>query len=369
MKQTKKNIIQVVAYYPPHLGGMENCAKEIAENLARKGHNINVLTSDRGAVSSEKKITKNLRVSYLKSIEIAHTPIIFRLFRKLMQISKSSIIHLHISQALIPEIVFVSAKLRNIPYIAHIHLDVDPSGPLGFLLEPYKQILLKPVLRHASKIICLSPRQKKEIAQKYKLPENKIIVLPNGVGESFFIKRKIEKKEIPTILFVGRLVKQKNLPRLINAISMMKKETRVQIAGVGEDENKIKQLIKKLKLKNVSMLGRVRRGKELINLYKNADIFLLTSNKEGVPLVVLEAMAAGLPIVGPDISGVRELLQGSAILVKEPSAKAFAEELDKLIIDKQRQRKLSQKAQQKARQYKWDTLTKKLESIYEEVSL
>jgi len=368
-KSLKRNIIQVSAYYPPHLGGMENCVKEISENLAQKGHMINVLTSDRGLTKKNKKQSqrslKNLRVSYLKSTEFAHTPIIFSLFTQLLRAPRSSIIHLHISQALTPEIVFLVSRLKKIPYIAHIHLDVDRSGPFGFLLNPYKQILLKPVLQNASRIICLSPLQKKQITQKYNIPDNKIIVLPNGVGQSFFVKRGNEIKKIPTILFVGRLVKQKNLSRLVNAVSLMKTAAKIQIAGDGEDREKIINLVRRLRLTNIDLLG-IKTGEELVDLYKEADIFLLTSNKEGVPLVILEAMAAGLPIVAPDIQGVRELLDDTAILIKEPTVKAYAAALDKLIGDRQVRLDISKKVQLKAREYSWDQLVNKLELIYGE---
>src|SRR3989442_5388910 len=132
-------IVQVTSYYPPHLGGMENVVEQIAEGFADKEYAVSVYTSNMGYCRNAGRSSKS-RVHYLKSIEFAHTPIIFTLFFRLLALPLHSLIHVHVAQAFSPEMVYVVSKLRGIPYIAHIHLDVDPSGPLGFLLGTYKKL-------------------------------------------------------------------------------------------------------------------------------------------------------------------------------------------------------------------------------------
>ncbi len=185
-------IIHVVSYYPPHLGGMENVVAQIAEGFVDKGYAVSVYTSDIGYSRSTMPNSKSW-VHYLKSIELAHTPIIFSLFFRLLALPCHSLIHLHVAQAFSPEIVYLISKLKGIPYIAHIHLDVDPSGPWGFLLEPYKKWFLKRVLKSAMKIICYSEAQKKCIAKKYALPLESIVVIPPGVAEDYFVGEKNAK--------------------------------------------------------------------------------------------------------------------------------------------------------------------------------
>ncbi len=195
----RPTIIQVTSYYPPHLGGMENVAAQIAEGFVDKGYPVSVYTSDIGYSRSSINTSK-ASVHYLKSIEVAHTPIIFSLFFRLLALPRHSLIHLHVSQAFSPEIVYLISKLKGIPYIAHIHLDVDPSGPLGFLLETYKKVFLKYVLKSASKLICVSEAQKKFIASKYALPLESIVVIPNGVAEAYFIEEKTSENAGSTSL-------------------------------------------------------------------------------------------------------------------------------------------------------------------------
>src|SRR5437667_8635703 len=127
-----------------------------------RGYTVSVYTPNIG-YSRKALSNAKVRVYYLKSIEIAHTPIIFTLFFRLLALPRHSLIHLHVAQAFSPEIVYLISKLRGIPYIAHIHLDVDASGPWGFLLGPYKKLFLKPVLKSAAKLICVSEAQKKLI--------------------------------------------------------------------------------------------------------------------------------------------------------------------------------------------------------------
>ncbi len=363
---TTPTIVQVVSYYPPHLGGMENVAARIAEGLVDKGYTVSVYTSDIG-YSQNAVPNAKARVHYLKSIEFAHTPILFSLFFRLLALPRHALIHLHVSQAFSPEIVYLISKLKKIPYIAHIHVDVDASGPFGFLLKPYKKWFLKRVLKSASKIICLSNSQKQIILKKYNISEEKIISLRNGVDDSYFIKRTINKKDIPTILYVGRLAPQKNVRRLIEAYGLMKEKAQLRIVGEGEDRSAIEQLIKHLKLSRVTLVGK-KSGKELIEEYKSADVLAVPSNKEGgAPLVILEALATGLPVVVSDIYGISELLDDSVLLVHNPSPENFATALEKVLSNFDLQKHLSCKAEEKVKTFRWDNIVTELEKIYEEV--
>ena len=91
-------IVQIISYYPPHLGGMENVAKEISERLAKKGHQVEVFTSDIVCPKNKQlKSIKNLKINYLKSWEFSHTPVIRSLYNELMKIPKDSIMYIHVA--------------------------------------------------------------------------------------------------------------------------------------------------------------------------------------------------------------------------------------------------------------------------------
>ena len=362
---TAPEIVQVIAYYPPHLGGMENCAAQIAEGFVNRGYTVAVYTSDIGS-SQKAVVCSNPQIYYLKSLEFAHTPILFSLFFRLFALPHHSLIHIHISQAFIPEVVYGISKLRGIPYIAHIHLDVDPTGPFGFLLETYKRWFLKRVLRSAAKIICLSEPQKKLIATKYALPLTSIVVIPNGVGESYFISRKTCENAVPRMLFVGRMAPQKNLSLLIEAVSRMQTSVFLDIVGDGEEKEHIEALIQKYRLRNITLHGK-KTGQELIELYRSADLFVLPSLKEGISLSMLEALAAGLPVVASDSPEIRQILGECGVLIQYPTATNYAEALDTVLADKDTLRKLGALSVQKARSYSWKNVLDAIEDVYKQV--
>ena len=361
-----RTIVEVTPYYPPHLGGVENCAAQIAERLAEKGYAVSVYTSDRGYSTQGVSRSRKPHVRYLKSIEIAHTPILFTLFFRLLTLPKHALIHLHVAQAFLPEIVYLTSKLRRIPYIAHFHLDVDPSGPYGFLLDAYKLLFLKRVLKSAAKIICLSEAQKQTIAKKYKLPLESLVVIPNGVSEAYFVEKNTEPNVPPRLLFVGRLVPQKNLLLLIEAIAQMKKSVLVDIVGEGELRNNIEALIQQQQLKNVQLHGK-KTGKELLAFYQTADIFVLPSLKEGLSLSMLEALAAGLPIVASDLPELRPILGESGVLVQPMTATNYARILDELLSNKAAMQKLGGLAKETARTYSWENILNTIEKVYKEI--
>lgn len=366
--QTRPAIIHIISYYPPHLGGQEKSTALRAETFVDRGYTVSVYTSNIGysrkAVSNAK-----VRVHYLKSIEFAHTPIIFTLFFRLLALPCHSLIHLHVAQAFSPEIVYLISKLKGIPYIAHIHLDVDPSGPLGFLLETYKKLFLKRVLKSAAKIICVSEANKRLIASKYVLPLESIVVIPNSVSEEYFVGKRTSQNPVPHLLFTGRLAAQKNLPILIEAVSQMQTSVFLDIVGAGELRENIEALIQKYKLQNVHLHGQ-KTARELIEFYKSADIFVLPSFKEaGVPNSVLEALAAGLPVVASDLPEIRDSLDDCAVLIQDPTATNYARTLDALLSNKQTIQNLSILSVQKARSYSWKNVLDATEDVYKEVCM
>lgn len=361
------SIIQITSYYPPHLGGMENVVAQIAEGFVEKGYTVSVYTSDIG-YTEDAMLHYKSQVYYLKSVEFAHTPIIFTLFFRLLALPRHSLIHLHVAQAFTPEIVYMISKLKAISYIAHIHLDVDASGPLGFLLEPYKKLFLKRVLKSAARIICLSEAQKRCIAAKYALPLASITVIPNAVAEEYFIGKKTSENTVPRLLFVGRLAAQKNLSLLIEAVSQMKTSVFLDLVGEGELRKSIEALIQKYGLQKVVKLHGKKRGEELIQFYKSADIFVLPSFKEGISLAMLEALAAGLPVVASDTPEIRPILGECGLLIQDPTARNYAGALDDLLSNKEKIRELSNLSIVKAQAYSWENVLSCIEDVYKEVS-
>jgi glycosyltransferase involved in cell wall biosynthesis len=365
----KFKIVQITSYYPPFLGGLGKVAEEVSLQLAENGNDVLVIATNLQAKKHNfKEKSKNIVIKRLKAVELFHVPIVPNLFFQLLIVPKPAIFHLHFSPALIPDIMWIVSKLRGIPYIVHFHLDVDPSGVFGFIFLWWKRWIQPIIIRDAKVVITLSPDQKKLIEDRYNKSPEQVRFLGNGVGDNFFKigrERKYFNQELK-ILFVGRLEVQKRPERLIKALKLTKLKITLDMVGDGEDMEKMKALAKELKLNNINFIGRLS-GEKLINAYRNADVFILPSDKEGMPLVLLEAMAAGLPIIGSDVLGINELIKGVGILVKDPNPENFARAIDDLAENPIRLKELSEKSFNKAHEYSWKKLVKKLEIVYSEI--
>ncbi len=283
-----------------------------------------------------------------------------------MEMPQDSIVHVHVAQAYVPEVVYKVCKKRKIPYIAQIHIDAEPSSILGkILLKPYKKIFLKKFLRHTEKILVLTEDYKDLINKKYSIDKKRIITVPNGVGKEFFTKNRIKNK-IPHLLFVGRISIQKNPKRLIESIALCKSKFILDIVGDGELLEDTKKLVKEKGLTNVVFHGR-KEGKELINLYKNSDVFILTSNEEAFPLTLLEAMASKLPIIASDVKGNHDVIKDVGILVNSLAPENFAREIDRLFSDKKLYNQLSKQSLEFAKEHKWDRIADESLKLYMQV--
>lgn len=363
-------IIHISSYFPPHLGGQENVAKELSQRLAKKSHHVEVFTSDIGCPKNKRlKSTKNLKIDYLPAWEFAHTPIIPSLFFKLLKIPKDSIMHVHVAQAFVPEIVYKIWKKRKMPYIAQIHCDAEPSSRIGkIILNPYKNFFLKRFLKNAKIILVLTEDYKVLIHKKYKINKNKIKVIPNGIGEEFFTK-KYSKNKIPHLLFVGRFTIEKNVPILIGAIDLLKNYNfKLYLIGNGELKEELKNLVKHLKLESKVIFTGELFGKRLYNQYLNSDILILPSKKESFGIVLLEAMTTGTPIIASDIPGIRSVVKNNynGLLVK-PTPKNIAEAIEKLIKNPKLRRRLAKNGLKEVKKYSWNKIVKQTEQVYREV--
>lgn len=361
-------VVHVVPYYPPHLGGMENAAKAIAEILS-KTMPVDVLTTTCGAKGSPLvERDGRLTIRRLRAREIAHVPLAPGLLIHMLRIPPRAVVHVHVAQALVPEMVWLGRRMRGGRFVAHFHLDVAPSGRFGHFFIWYKKRILGHTLRAAAKVITFSMDQAKFIERTYHVDPRAISIVPNGIGPEFspaYALGNAEKHPL-RILYVGRLSPQKAVPRLVKALAEMSQPAQALLVGDGDERPKIEELLRQHLLTNVRLVG-VQRGAELVESYRWADVLVLPSDREGMPLVALEAMACGLPVVATDVVGNRELLSEVGILVP-PNPTDLALALDQLAQDAHQLAELRERGLAAVRGYTWERLVGRLERVYAEVA-
>ena len=204
----------VTSTYPPHLGGLEEVARETAQVLARR-RPVRVLTTDADAGDAPRRDTEGeVEVRRHRSRVIANTAVAPGLLVRLFALPRDTVAYVHVASLLVPEVTALAARLRGYRTVMHFHLDVAPNGPLGRILEPYKTLAVGPALRHADRVVVLSDEQRRFVARRYAVAWDRIRVVPNGVSV-----RRLEPEapwrdpwpDAPDglrVLFVGRLATQ-----------------------------------------------------------------------------------------------------------------------------------------------------------------
>ena len=359
-------IAHVCAYYPPHIGGIERFVETAAHLLAARGVPTSVLTSnDQFSTTQE---AGDITVTRLGSVEFAHTPFAPALLFHLLNLPRRTIVHLHFAQAYWPEMVRIACTLKRMPYVIHFHLDVAPSGSLGSLFVLYKRLTWRSHLRGAERVVVCSKEQIPVVCA-YGVDQSKIVVIPNAIDERFFSDAPYQPShEQFRLLYVGRLTVQKRVDRLLEALAHVSIPARLTIVGDGEDRTKLERRAKELGLTNVSFEG-FKSADEIREYHRSHDALLISSDKEGgTPIVVLEGMAAGLPIIGTSVIGIRDLLEGVGELVESPYPEGFTRTIEEL-WQSPRLAELSAKSTQKAREHTWERTVAALEALYRDISL
>jgi glycosyltransferase involved in cell wall biosynthesis len=349
---------------------MEQVVQSLARHQYKLGMQVGVLTSDHGRDELPPE-DEAFTVSRLKSVYVAHTPIIPGLLPRLFGLHRDSIIHLHISCAYTPETVWAYARLRRHPYLAHVHLDVLPCGWAGSLLGPYKRLLLSRVLRGATAVLVPTPDYRELISGKYRIPLERVVVIANATGHRIADAPRSAARigQRRKLLFVGRLSAQKNIPLMLEAlghyVQKYGSDVSLSIVGEGELRSAVHSQIDRLALGNIATLRGALHGEALESAYEDADLLLLTSVNESFGLVLVEAMTKGLPIVSVDIPAVRNVVvNGVNGLLVESAPQAVANAIHMLLTDKTLYTEVSRNNLAKARDYDWSAVAAELSAIY-----
>ncbi len=364
-----RRVVHVSAFYPPHPGGVEVVVAAIASQQARSGMDTKVLTTGVGSEGApDRQVLNGVTIRRHRALYVAHTPLAPGLLASLMRQPRDTLVHVHVAHALVAELVRLACWLRGMRYVVHFHLDVDASGPAGRMLPAYKRWSLGPALRHAARVIALTDDMGTFLHERYRLPRERIAVVRNGIDAAFFVESAAGADDVSTqgslrLLFVGRLAVQKNVPRLLRALSRTQSPVEVVLAGDGELRTRHEQLARELRLERVRFVGS-QTPEEVRNWMRWAQVFVLPSDKEGMPLVALEAMAMGLPVLSTDVPGSRELLRDSGMLVAA-TPEALAVGIDLLAGDPALRATLGERGRRQAAQHTWPEIAAQVTEEYE----
>ena len=293
-------------------GGAERVVSMLASGMAEKGYDVHLILYKR--VKNEYPISDKVKLHLLPKRngenKINYYTRKLSIMRKMIyEISPDIII------PFLPDQVnhfFIASRFMKIPFISTVR-----NNPF---LYPESKImrLVGKMIALLSTGIFLQTDEQAEFFPKF--ARKKIIVVPNPVSNALIECDYQRRESIAEIATFGRLSAQKNQCLLIQAFAMVyktNKSLRLSLYGEGEEENNLKSLVKKLGIDDaVTFKGRVSNVADAL---MSTDLFILSSNYEGMPNALMEAMAVGLPCISTDCpTGPSDLIQNkeNGILIK-----------------------------------------------------
>lgn len=367
-------IIHFGKYYYPDTGGIESVTISLARGAVMKGHTASVVCFKKTPAQSE-EIIDGIQITRVPIAKlIASQPLSFKYFLKCIQLAKNSeIIHLHSPNMLGALCALFIGREKKL--LVHWHSDVINKGILGKILRPLELALL----RRANSIVATS--QVYANASEPLAPFlSKITVIPIGVPDTKhedsdpvlppLIEERIHGKKI--ILAVGRLVPYKGFSILIEAAKHLPTDSVVVIVGGGPLREELQNAIDFSDVNDRVVLAGRLSDAILHALFERAALYCLPSihRAEAFGVVLLEAMAYGLPIVATDIpgSGVPWVNQhgtsGLNVPVRDPEA--LAEACNKILTSTELRSSLSRGARQRfLSEFTEDVSVKRMLTTYE----
>jgi glycosyltransferase involved in cell wall biosynthesis len=235
--------------------------------------------------------------------------------------------------------------------------------------------------RRSNRILTVSEASKRDILNLFNVKPEKVVVVYNAIDEHFsatpsdeHVARIRERYQLDHkfVLYVGNIKPHKNLVRLIEAFSQLRRtHDDLKLLIIGDEISKLPALrraVHRHKLhKHVRFLGYLKDD-TLTVLYRLASVFVFPSLYEGFGLPPLEAMASGTPVVTSNVSSLPEVTGNAAVLVDPYDVESIEDGMRRVLDDPKLAEELRLKGLQRAREFSWERSVEKTQRVYREVA-
>jgi phosphatidylinositol alpha-mannosyltransferase len=357
----------VTPYVYPVPGGVNEHVRYLYENLRLRGHDVRIISSSHGLQPASEgdviRLGKGFSMPTNGSVgTITVSPRYVSQIGRMLDREKFDLLHFH--EPFVPFLSLILLHQSRSVNVAtfHAYAGFSPSYEFG---RRFMQ-------GHASRLhgrIAVSAAARHFI-DRYFPGDYKVI--PNGVDLARFDRAvPIARWQdgTPNLLFVGRHEPRKGLLELLKAYRILRRDgiaSRLLIVGSGPQEREARRYVLTRRLLDVEFLGRVSDS-EKVQLYKTADVFVSpATGRESFGIVLLEAMAAGAPIVCSDIHGYKGVVRRgeNAILVEPHEPKELAGGIARVLADPALSQAMHLAGPARAAEFSWERITAKVEAYY-----
>lgn len=343
------------------VGGAENMVENLAYALRDRGCAVEVVVLQ----SDETIISRRMHENDINLVVIGKRPgpdlsAITKL-AALMRDFKPDVVHSHLP---ILNYVVPAARRAGVMNLVHtIHNVAQKETTIRFKVSYARKCYRHGVVRP----VALSEINKNSVIDFYGIPAEKVEVIPNGIDLSRFKpKTNYSIDGIARICHVGRFSEQKNHMAIVEAAALMRQsgiDASFDLYGEGSLMNYVRDAADKAGVANMLIFHGLTDN--VPGTMRAADVFILPSLWEGVPMVVAEAMAAGLPIVASQVGGVPDMIEdGVDGLLCDPTGLSLAERLGVLLADKSQRQSLGISAREHSRQFSSDLMAERYLKVY-----
>src|ERR1035438_2480624 len=357
-------LLVTTAYFKPHSGGVEEYSYQIAKGLQeyKEWQVVVVASGEKHELKMDSH--QGVAVYYLPyQLLLSNTPFGFgwhRALRRIIAIERPDVIVAH---APVPGMLEVTAGLaKKIPLVVTYHLGSMLKGDAwtDLLVRSYEGLLLPRVLRKARKVICSSAFVQRSACMASCI--DKSTVINPGVDTDLF-RPPSEKMAGHRLMHVGGLqpgLAHKGLEQSRDVTAALKPrypDVHLAVVGDGSKQAYYQEVATRLGIaQQVEFCGRLN-GQDLVNAYQLADILITPSRKEAFGMVLIEAMACGVPVVAGAAEGIPDVVDDGEVgfLVEPDNVAGFVDRISQLFDDAALSKRFSENAQRLpvARDYTW----------------
>ncbi|NLC06382.1 MAG: glycosyltransferase family 4 protein [Syntrophomonadaceae bacterium] len=370
--------------YKPYVSGVVNSIETFTQELRSLGHEVYIFAPNYPNLQANP--VEELGVFRFHSVPAPTNPdyslaIPFSFkFGPTLKALNLDLIHVH-TPFILGQVGAIQARRLNLPLVFTYHTLYEQYVHY----VPINQNLTREVVVRYSRHFCnhcdlvIAPTGKvKDLLINYGV-RKPIRVIPTGIdlnrfsqGNPQWLRQQYKiDLEDKILLFVGRLTKEKNVDFLIRSYAQIQSQfpqTVLVIVANGPEEDNLKSLTEHLALKDKVIFTGKLTGEELVNAYHGADMFVFPSVTETQGLVIVEAMAAGLPVVAIDANGVADMVSsGAEGILTQYTLEAFTHGVCELLGDEPKRKSMAKTAQQRAIELSSARMALRLEAAYHEV--
>lgn len=357
----------VSPYVYPLPGGVTQHVRFLYENLRLRGHDVRIITSSHGLQRSSEgdiiRLGKGFSMPANGSVgTITISPRFISQVRDVLERERFDVLHFH--EPFVPFLSLVVLRESTSVNIGTFHAyggwspayEFGSRALGGYADRLHGRIAVSAAARH--------------FIDRYFPGDYKVI--PNGVdaeryGRAVPLSR--WQDGTPNILFVGRFEPRKGVLEMLKAFRQVRKdgvEARLLLVGGGPQEREARRYVATRRMRGVEFLGRVSDD-EKVQLFRTCDVYCSpATGRESFGIVLLEAMAAGAPIVASDIHGYKGVVRRGreALLVPPREPKDLARAIKRLLDDRELAAQMSANGLARAAEFSWPRVTAKVDDYY-----